>query len=49
MFFIQIYKQYGEQYISDDEFLSFIGAIGALFNGIFMLIGGLLLDHYDFK
>jgi nitrate/nitrite transporter NarK len=49
MFFIQIYKSYGEQYITDDSFLSYIGAIGALFDGFSRLIVGSLMDRYDFK
>ena len=48
MFFFQAFKEYGQNYIKDDEYLSLIGAIGMIFNSFARLVGPTLLDHYDF-
>ena len=45
----QIYKEYGLEFIQDDQFLTFIGAIGGLVSGISKLYSGYLMDQYRYK
>jgi MFS family permease len=50
-FIIGSFKDYGNKYGEgqyDDAFLSFMGAIGALFNGVFRIFWSSLLDKYPF-
>ena len=48
-FFTNVYKQYAKDYINDDEFLTWVGAFGAIFNGCFKFIWATALDYYPFK
>ena len=48
IFFFEAFKEYGENFIHDDEYLSLIGAIGMICNSVARFIGPTLLDHYDF-
>lgn len=48
-FFTNIYKEYGKDYINDDQFLTMVGAISSLFNGFFKFLWASLLDYYPFR
>lgn len=48
VFFFEGFKEYGQNFIKDDEYLSFIGATAMVVNGCSKLLGGLLLDYFDF-
>lgn len=48
-FFTNVYKDYGKEYINDDKFLSWVGAISALCNGCFKVFWATMLDYYPFK
>jgi len=43
------FKTYGAAYIDDDKFLTVIGSVGALFNGIARVIWAGLLDYYPYR
>lgn len=43
------YKEYGFLKIKDDEFLTLVGSIGAISNGIGRLFMGVLFDKLSFK
>lgn len=49
IFFIDIYKEFGETYGGDDGDLTIIGSIGFLSLAVGKLIGGTLLDYMKFK
>ena len=40
------YKAFGQTFISDDHFLSFVGAVCSVFNCSGRLVYGLLMDKY---
>lgn len=42
------FKTFGSTGIRDDEFLTYIGSIGALCNGFSRLIISSMLDYYSF-
>lgn len=48
-FFTNVYKDFGKNYINNDEFLTMVGATSSLFNGFFKFIWGTLLDYYPFR
>jgi len=48
-FFTNVYKIYGKDYINDDNFLTRVGAVSALFNGFFKFLWSYSLDFYPFK
>ena len=43
------FKSYGQTYIADDEFLTYIGSVGSLLNGFSRIFYSTLLDYYSFK
>jgi sugar phosphate permease len=43
------YKSYGKKYIKDDKFLTIIGAVGSMFNGLSRLFWAAMLDRFEFK
>jgi OFA family oxalate/formate antiporter-like MFS transporter len=43
------YKSFGKKYISDDQFLSLIGAVGSMGNGLSRFFWAAMLDRFDFK
>ena len=43
------FKDYGREYIKDDEFLTFVGSVGSLLNGLFRIFWASLLDYYPFR
>jgi MFS family permease len=49
MFMANVFKSYGEKYIKDDAFITTIGAVGAILNGLGRTIWATLMDKYGFK
>ena len=43
------YKEYGFLKIKDDKFLTLVGSLGAIFNGLGRLLMGVLFDKLSFK
>lgn len=43
------YKSYGKKYIHDDKYLSLIGAVGSMGNGLSRIFWATMLDKFDFK
>lgn len=43
------YKEYGLYYINDDHYLSILGSIGSVGNGVFRMIWGVMMDKFTFK
>ena len=43
------YKAFGQTFILDDHFLSFVGAVCSVFNCSGRLMYGLLMDKYVFS
>lgn len=43
------YKAYGQKFIPDDHFLSFVGAVSSVFNCAGRLFYGLLMDRTNYK
>ncbi len=43
------YKTFGKKYIHDDKFLSLIGAVGSMGNGLSRFFWAAMLDRFDFK
>lgn len=43
------YKTFGKKYIKDDAYLTLIGAVGAMGNGLSRFAWATLLDKFDFK
>jgi hypothetical protein len=43
------YKEYGMISIGDDQFLTIVGSLGAVFNGFGRLIFGMLLDKFSYR
>ena len=43
------FKEYGNLYIKDDHFLSLLGSLGSVANGVFRIFVGILLDHFSFR
>jgi MFS family permease len=48
-FVIISFKTYGGDFIFDDSFLTLIGSLGALFNGLSRIFWSSLLDHFPFR
>jgi len=48
-FLINAYKVYGETKRIDDNFLTLVGSLGAIFNSLFRLVWAWLIDLYQFK
>lgn len=48
-FMTSAFKEYGRMKIRDDQFLSYVGAVGFVTNGLFRLLLSSLLDCFDFK
>jgi len=46
---VGMYKNYGLEEINDDAFLSLVGSIGAVFNGLSRPLWAALYDRYGFK
>ena len=44
-----MYKAYGQTYISDDHFLSVVGAVAAVFNAGGRVFWGNLSDAYGYR
>jgi len=43
------YKEYGLYYISDDHYLSILGSIGSVGNGVFRMFWGIMMDILTFR
>lgn len=43
------YKSFGKKYIKNDAFLTFVGAVGSMGNGLSRFAWATLLDKFDFK
>lgn len=43
------YKEYGGLYIKDDYYLSLLGSIGSVGNGVFRMFWGVLMDILPFR
>lgn len=48
-YIINTFKSIGAIHISDDKFLTLIGSVGALCNGVFRIFWSTLLDYYPFR
>ena len=48
-YMMSAFKIFGSTKISDDKFLTIIGAVGALINGGMRIVWSSLLDYYPFK
>ena len=48
-FLINAFKIFGEQQKIDDEFLTLIGSLGAIFNSLFRFVWAWLIDLYPYK
>ena len=48
-FIMTKYKVYGAGFIKDDQFLTLIGSIGSLLNGLFRIFWAGMLDYFPFK
>ena len=48
-YIINSFKSYGAAYITDDKFLTLIGSVGALSNGVFRVFWSSLLDYFPFR
>ncbi|XP_060593787.1 uncharacterized protein LOC132748238 [Ruditapes philippinarum] len=48
-YFNNLYKAYGQTFITDDHFLATVGSISAIFNCIFRPIWGMIMDKYGFQ
>ena len=46
---INSFKSYGAAFIEDDKFLTLIGSVGALCNGVFRIFWSSLLDYFPFR
>ena len=49
VFFIESYKSFGELYFISDEDLTNIGSFGGIMISLFRILGGILMDNFDFK
>jgi MFS family permease len=43
------FKEYGNKFIDDDHYLSLLGSIGSIANGVFRMIIGATLDLISFR
>ena len=43
------YKEYGQTKLTNDSFLTLIGSLGAIFNGIGRVFWGIIFDRYSFR
>jgi MFS family permease len=43
------YKEYGLYFINDDHYLSILGSIGSVGNGVFRMFWGVVMDLMPFK
>ena len=43
------YKNFGEEVIDDDRFLTTVGSVASVFNGSFRYIWGFLMDKTSFR
>ncbi|KAL4220759.1 hypothetical protein ACF0H5_021153 [Mactra antiquata] len=48
-FAINLYKAYGQTFISDDHFFALVGSISSVFNALSRPLWGLLMDRYGFQ
>ena len=48
-YFKYLFGILGAAYIDDDKFLTIIGSVGALFNGISRVFWAGLLDYYPYR
>jgi MFS family permease len=46
---INMYKIFGAEHIDDDQFLSMIGSVGAVCNGLSRFLWAYTMEHYGFK
>lgn len=46
---MNVFKSYGFDKFKNDQFLTLIGSVGALINGLGRIFWGSLLDFYSFK
>lgn len=49
MFVAFNYKEYGLNHIRDDQFLTLVGSMGGIANGISRIFWGTLLDYFSFR
>ena len=49
MFVAFNYKEYGLIFIKDDQYLSILGSIGSISNGVFRLIWGTMMDYFSYR
>jgi MFS family permease len=43
------FKEYGFLYLTDDHFLSLLGSLGSVTNGVFRMLLGIFMDYIPFK
>lgn len=43
------YKEYGGLYIKDDKYLSLLGSLGSVGNGLFRMFWGVMMDLLSFR
>lgn len=48
-FLINAFKIFGYKNRLSDEYLTYVGSIGALLNCLFRLVWAWLIDHFEFK
>ena len=48
-FLLNTFKVFGEKYLLDNKYLTFVGSVGALANSFFRIIWAWLVDHYSYK
>ncbi|CAF1022301.1 unnamed protein product, partial [Brachionus calyciflorus] len=46
---VNFYKTYGQTFIADDKFLSLIGSMASIFNGMGTFLWGFLIDRFPYK
>lgn len=43
------FKEYGNIYLNDDHFLSLLGSLGSVTNGVFRMLLGMFMDYITFR
>ena len=49
MYTMDLYKAFGQTFITDDLFLAMIGTVAAIFNSSGRILWGLSVDRFSFK
>ena len=49
LFIAFTFKEYGNIYLNDDHFLSLLGSLGSVTNGVFRMLLGIFMDYIPFR